>query len=163
MLGLGLAVVYSLLAITRFRDERVRGLSVDQAVARTVATAGRTILFSGLTVAVSLAGLLFLTGGFRSVAYGGIGIVVVGLLAGLTLIPALLGVWGGRVRPTSTGSDHGAFFRLSSMVQCRALAIVPVAAAALVLLAAPFWRANVQDTDYRYLPRGTETRSFFSA
>src|SRR6266496_1308 len=56
MLGLGLAVDYTLLAVSRFREERGRGLAVPDAVARTVATAGRTILFSGLTVAVSLAG-----------------------------------------------------------------------------------------------------------
>jgi putative drug exporter of the RND superfamily len=163
MLGLGLAVDYSLLAISRFREERGRGLDVPSAVERTVGTAGRTMLFSGATVAICLAGMLFLQGGFRSVAYGGMGVVVVGLLAGLTLIPALLGVWGARVRPSNGVTDHGVFYRLSRIVQKRALVIVPVAAAVLLVFAAPFLQAHYQDSDYRYLPPGSGVREFYSA
>jgi RND superfamily putative drug exporter len=163
MLGLGLAVDYSLLAISRFREERGRGIDVPGAVERTVATAGRTILFSGATVAVCLAGMLFFQGGLRSVAYGGMGVVAVGLLAGLTLIPALLGVWGTRVRPSNGVTDHGVFYRLSRIVQKRALVIVPVAAAVLLVFAAPFLQAHYQDSDYRYLPRGSGVRNFYTA
>jgi len=162
MLGLGLAVDYTLLAVSRFREERRRGLDVAEAVGRTVATAGRTILFSGLTVAVSLAGLLFLQGGLRSVALGGIGVVGVGILAALTLLPALLGMAGGRIRPASPERpDHGAFFRLSRLVQRRAGVIVPAVVGVLVLLAVPFTQARVQETDYRYLPTSSETRAFY--
>ncbi len=164
MLGLGLAVDYSLLATGRFREERALGLDVPAAVERTVATAGRTIVFSGLTVTASLAGLLFLTGGLRSVAYGGIGVVVVAMAAAVTLVPALLSIWGRRIRPAAARADgHGAFFRISRLVQRRAAILVPVLMAGLVLLVAPFAQARTQDTDSRYLPRSSESRQFFDA
>jgi putative drug exporter of the RND superfamily len=163
MLGLGLAVDYSLLAISRFREERGRGLDVPQAVERTVATAGRTILFSGATVGICLASMLFLQGGLRSVAYAGMGVVAIGLIAGVTLIPALLGGWGSRVRPANAVTDHGVFYRLSRLVQRRAIVIVPVVAAVLLVFAAPFLQAHYQDSDYRYLPRGSGVRNFYTA
>ena len=62
----------------------------------------------------------------------------------------MLGLWGGRIRPTAPrASDHGVFFRLSRLVQRRSLVIVPVVVAGLVLLAAPFTQARVQDVDHR--------------
>jgi putative drug exporter of the RND superfamily len=162
MLGLGLAVDYSLLAISRFREERGRGLDVAAAIERTVATAGRTIVFSGLTVTVSLTGLLFFTGALRSIAYGGLGVVLVAIAAGVTLVPALLSMWGRKVRPAVARADgHGVFFRISRLVQRRATILVPVLMAGLVLLAVPFGQARTQDTDARYLPRGSEARQFF--
>jgi putative drug exporter of the RND superfamily len=166
MLGLGLAVDYSLLAISRFREERARGLDVPGAVERTVARAGRTIVFSGLTVTVSLAGLLFLAGGLRSVAYGGIGVVLVAMAAAVTLVPALLSIWGRKIRPASArtvADGHGVFFRLARVMQRRAAIVVPVLVVGLAVLAVPFLQARTQDTDARYLPRSSENRQFFEA
>ena len=95
MLGLGLAVDYSLLVISRFREERAGGLELPEAIERTLATAGRTVAFSGLTVAASLCGLLAFAELFlRSLAWGGIGVVLVAMAAAVTLVPALLGLWG---------------------------------------------------------------------
>ncbi len=161
MLGLGLAVDYSLLAVSRFREERCRGRSVQEAVEATVATSGRTIVFSALTVTVSLAGMLFLNGGLRSVAWGGIGVVLVAMAAAVTLVPSLLAIWGRKIRPAArAASDHGAFYRVSRLVQRRAAILVPVLMAGLVLLAVPFTQARTQNTDSRYLPRSSENRQF---
>jgi putative drug exporter of the RND superfamily len=89
MLGLGLAVDYSLLVVSRFREERAGGLELAPAIERTMATAGRTVAFSGLTVAASLCGLLAFAEPFlRSLAWGGIGVVLVALVAAVTLVPA---------------------------------------------------------------------------
>jgi RND superfamily putative drug exporter len=145
MLGLGLAVDYSLLVISRFREERAGGLEIPGAIERTLATAGRTVAFSGLTVAAALCGLLAFAEPFlRSLAWGGIGVVLVAMVAALTLVPALLGLWGRRIRPGrgsvpsppehgAAPSDHGVFFRLSRLVQRAAPAIV---------VATPGWRTR---------------------
>ena len=108
MLGLGLAVDYSLLVISRFREERAGGLELPAAIERTLATAGRTVAFSGLTVAASLCGLLAFAEPFlRSLAWGGIGVVLVAMVAAVTLVPALLGLWGRRIRPAGPRGSGG--------------------------------------------------------
>jgi putative drug exporter of the RND superfamily len=108
MLGLGLAVDYSLLVTSRFREERAAGLDLPGAIERTLATAGRTVAFSGLTVAAALGGLLAFAEPFlRSLAWGGIGVVLVAMVAAITLVPALLGLWGGRIKPSRCGGPGG--------------------------------------------------------
>ncbi len=98
MLGLGLAIDYSLFVVSRFREELHHGLSVEDAVVRTVATAGRTVAFSGVTVAVALSALLLFPQNFlRSMGAGGIAAVLVAMVAALTMLPALLGVLGPKV------------------------------------------------------------------
>jgi len=100
MLGLGLAVDYALLMVVRFREERRHTDDVIAAVHRTVAGAGRTVLFSGLTVAVSLTGLLVFPSPFlRSMGLAVAAVVVVDMLAALTLLPALLARFGARIAP----------------------------------------------------------------
>ena len=178
MLGLGLAVDYSLLVISRFREERAGGLEIPEAIERTLATAGRTVAFSGLTVAAALCGLLAFAEPFlRSLAWGGIGVVLVAMVAALTLVPALLGLWGRRIRPGrgsgglmpslpengAAPSDHGVFFRLSRLVQRAAPAIVVGVAALLVLLALPFRHARLENSGLESLPRSSESRQLFEA
>ncbi|WP_330308803.1 MULTISPECIES: MMPL family transporter [unclassified Streptomyces] len=100
MLGLGLAVDYALLMVVRFREERRHTDDVIEAVHRTVAGAGRTVLFSGLTVAVSLTGLLVFPSPFlRSMGLAVAAVVVVDMLAAVTLLPALLARFGARIAP----------------------------------------------------------------
>ncbi len=98
IIGIGLAVDYSLLVVTRFREEISRGLEIDAALARTMRTAGHAILVSGFTVAVSLAGLLvFPLMVLRSIAISGIMVVGFAMLGALVLLPALLALYGGRL------------------------------------------------------------------
>jgi putative drug exporter of the RND superfamily len=168
MLGLGLAVDYSLLVVSRFREERAAGLEPPAAIERTLATAGRTVAFSGLTVAASLGGLLVFAEPFlRSLAWGGIGVVLVAMVAAVTLVPALLGLWGRRIRPSRRGSggdgssDQGLFYRLSRLVQRAAPVIVVLVAALLVLLALPFRHARLENSGLEALPRSSESRQLF--
>ncbi len=98
ILGLGLAIDYGLFVVSRFREELRRGASTEDAVARTMATAGRTVAVSGVTVAIALAGLLLFPQNFlRSMGFGGIAAVLVAMVAALTVLPALLGLLGHRV------------------------------------------------------------------
>jgi len=151
MAGLGLAVDYSLLLVNRFREERAAGLAPPEAIERTLASARRTVAFSGLTVAASLAGLLvFAEPLLRSLAWSGIGVVLVAVAAALTLIPALLGLWGRRIRPDRRGRwDHGLFYRQSRLVQRFAVVLVPLLIAGLVLLALPFGHRSGRSTSMR--------------
>ncbi len=164
MLGLGLAVDYSLLLVSRFREERAAGREAGAAVERTLATAGRTVAFSGLTVAVALSGLLVFAVPFlRSMAWGGIGVVLVAMAAAVTLIPALLGLWGRRIRPArAAASDHhGLFYRLSRVVQRFAGVLVPLLVVGLALLAVPFAHAKLQNSGLESLPRSSTVRQLF--
>jgi len=98
ILGLGLAIDYGLFMVGRFREELRRQHTVEEALARTVATAGRTVAVSGITVAMALASLLLFPEAFlRSMGYGGVATVIVDMLAALTVLPALLAVLGHRV------------------------------------------------------------------
>jgi RND superfamily putative drug exporter len=97
LVGLGLAIDYSLLLVTRWREERERGIPNHEAVIRAVETAGRTVAVSGLTVAIGLLSLIVLpVPGLRSVGIGGVLIPVVSTIVVLTLLPALLGGIGPR-------------------------------------------------------------------
>jgi putative drug exporter of the RND superfamily len=160
MLGLGLAVDYALLLVSRFREERATR-DLPAAVEAAAATAGRTVVFSGLTVAASLAGLLVFADPFlRSMAYGGGAVVLIDMLAAVTLLPALLGMWGHRVRPTRAGRQTGTglFASVSRVVQRRALLIVVAVAVPLAVAATPFLHARYQQPDAGFLPDGAESR-----
>ena len=98
MLGLAVGIDYSLLIVSRFKEEMRHGASPRDAVAKTGATAGRTVLFSGATVVVALVGLLIVPASFyQSLALGAILVVLASLAATLTLLPAVLALLGERV------------------------------------------------------------------
>ena len=98
LVGLGVAIDYSLFIVNRFREELARGLSVDDAIARSMATAGRAITFSGVTVAIGLAGMFFYQGTFlASMGYAGALVVAIAVFYGLTFLPAVLALLGPRV------------------------------------------------------------------
>ena len=165
MLGLGLAVDYALLIVNRFREERARGRETSEAVERTVATAGMTVAFSGLTVAVSMCGLLFLAEPFFwSLAFGGIGVVLIAMLGAITLLPATLGMVASRIKPAKQArANYGFFYRVSRLVQKGAVPIVAVIAVVLALLAVPFSRAKFEIQEVDILPAASESKKVFEA
>ena len=98
MLGLGMGIDYALFMVSRFREEMDGGLTPTEAVGRTMRTAGRTVIVSGLTVALALSSLLLFPMGFlRSMGWGGMAAVLVAMVAALTALPALLAVFGRRI------------------------------------------------------------------
>ena len=102
MLGLALAIDYSLFLTSRFREELKRGRTVEQAVERAVGTAGKAVLFSGVAVAVGLSGLLwFQASGLSSIGLGGAIVVVASVFYSLVFLPAILGMLGPRVNALS--------------------------------------------------------------
>jgi len=165
VLGLGLAIDYGLLIVSRFREERALGLAVADAVVRTCATAGRTVAFSGITVAVALCGLLVLDDPtFRSMGAAGIAVVLVAVAAALTLTPALLALLGDRLRVRAVAAqDDGRFARLARRVQRRPLLVALTTAAVLVASAAPFLGVRFVEGGAEVIPRSFETRQVADA
>ncbi len=168
ILGLGLAIDYGLFMVSRFREELHRQPTTEDAVAAAVATAGRTVAVSGVTVAVALAGLMLFPETFlRSMGYGGVATVLVDMLAALTVLPALLAVLGPRVnalrvrraaaRP-ARGEQSGAWYRLARSVMRRPAVYAVVIVVALLALAAPFRHITWGGTDARALPAGAPAR-----
>ncbi|HEX5880083.1 MAG TPA: MMPL family transporter [Actinomycetota bacterium] len=162
MLGLGLAVDYALLLVSRFREERATR-DLPAAIEEAVATAGRTVVFSGLTVAASLAGLLVFADPFlRSMAYGGGAVVLLDMAAAVTLLPALLGMWGRRIRPSrGDRAGTGLFASVSRLVQRRAPLIVVAVGVPLAVAVTPFLHVAYQQPDAGFLPPGASSRELY--
>ncbi|HEX9133009.1 MAG TPA: MMPL family transporter, partial [Ktedonobacteraceae bacterium] len=176
MLGLGLAIDYALFIVTRFREELGHGEGdVKGALERTMATAGRTITFSGLTVSTSLLGLMLFPEMFlRSMSMGAIAATLVAMLAALTILPALLAVLGHRVnalsiqrllrrnsssqRQVTSTETRGAWFRISEMVMRRPVVVGLAVLAILVTLGLPFLRVSFSTPDVKVLPSDQEAR-----
>jgi RND superfamily putative drug exporter len=141
LIGLGVAIDYALLIVTRWREERGHGYSNADAVIRAMGTAGRSVFFSGVTVAVSLAALIALPVPFlRSVGFTGLLIPVVSVLAALTLLPALLLVIGPRLdwpHRRSTDPESRLWRRIGAAVVRRRWVSIALATLALLVLAAP--------------------------
>jgi uncharacterized membrane protein YdfJ with MMPL/SSD domain len=177
ILGLGLGIDYGLFMVTRFREELHRQPTVEQAVARTVATAGRTVAVSGITVAVALTSLMLFPEDFlRSMGFGGVATVAVDMVAALTVLPALLAVLGHRVnalrirrsvrRPMTepvSGEASGAWYRLAHSVMRRPVVYVTVIVIGLLALGAPFLRISWGGTDARTLPAASTVRQVSQA
>ncbi|MVO89457.1 MMPL family transporter [Streptomyces sp. p1417] len=167
-LGLGLGVDYALLMISRFREQLAAGASVEDAVRRTMSTAGRTVAFSAATVAAALAALMVFPQYFlRSFGYSGVGVVLIAALATLFVMPALLNVLGHRVdkgrmpwvKPGRTAdSGSSVWGRLARTVMRRpSLTALPVLAV-LLLAASPLLGITFGTADERVLPEGAESR-----
>jgi uncharacterized membrane protein YdfJ with MMPL/SSD domain len=148
LIGLGIAIDYSLLIVYRFREELHRTDSKDDAIVRTMETAGRAVLFSGATVAIGLALLLFMPSPFmRSMGIGGFLIPLVSMLAAVTLQPALLSLYGRRgvrraaiFRRVRDSGNRGFWVRLSAAIMHRPLAFLIGGIALLLTIGMPvFW------------------------
>jgi RND superfamily putative drug exporter len=171
-LGLGLAIDYALFIVRRFREELATGADPLPAIGTTLRTAGRTVLFSALTVAVSLAAMLLFPQYFlRSFAYAGMAVVLLAAAAALILLPAALILLGHRVNsldlrqlfrrgaPKKTeAQDSGtAWARTATLVMRRAPFFALGTTAVLVLLGLPFLGVKFGTADDRQLPASAES------
>ena len=166
ILGLGLAIDYSLFVVARFREELACGHDVETAIVKTMSTTGRAVAFSGLTVLASACGLFVFPQMFlRSVAFGGVAVVIGSLVMAMTLLPALLSTLGTRVdslrvpflKPTTT--EAGTFWVfIAKTVMKRPIVVAVLVVVPMVMLALPFQRFKPALPDHRILPAGTEAR-----
>ncbi len=161
MLGIGLGIDYGLLMVNRFREERGNGLGVQDAVVATIASAGTTVVFSSLTVAVAMSGLfVFGVPLLTSFGIAGLSVVLLAMLAAITLLPATLAVVGHRIEPSlPTADTQGRFYRLARWVQGRPVVVAGSVAIVLIVLGAPFLSARFENGDARALPRSSEVRA----
>ncbi len=165
LIGLGIAIDYSLFIVSRFREELANGRTVEEAVAVTMGTAGRAIAFSGLTVAIGLAAMLFYRGTFLvSMGICGAIVVAISVLLGLTFLPALLAVIGSRInrlsipilRPRPFG--QGMWHRVAVAVMRRPVAVLVPTVAVLLAAGSPFLHLHLASTDVTQLPPDAEAR-----
>ncbi len=200
VLGLGLCIDYGLLVVSRYREElRVvaalldaepsapgRGRSVNAreqraaALVRTLSTAGRTVVFSAVTIGISLCGLLVFSADIlRSMGLAAASVVVVALLVALTLVPALLAIGGARLtRPGAAtrvpglrvlaralgdvAPEEGAFSALARRVQRRPWLVIAAVVAVLGVAAAPVLGISLRSDDVELLPADNPSRVFFT-
>jgi RND superfamily putative drug exporter len=179
MLGLALAIDYSLFITSRFREELARGRTVEQAVERAVGTAGKAVLFSGVAVAIGLSGLLwFRASGLSSIGLGGAIVVLASVFYSLTFLPAILGMLGPRVNSLSVGGllrrlglkrddedevrrsrwEHVAFG-----VMRRPLAVLIPVLALLLIVGSPYLRLTQGVPDATVYPAGVPSRDAWVA
>ncbi|MFE1954059.1 MMPL family transporter [Streptomyces sp. NPDC059524] len=161
VMGIGLGVDYSLFVISRFREELDTGHDAAEATRRAVGRAGRTVAFSGLTVAVSLACLLLFPFPFlRSFAYSGIAVVLTSVFAALVVLPAALARLGDRVRRrTPAPAGRSGWWHTNALrMMRRPLAYGIPALAVLLALAAPALGISFGTPDDRVLPASTSSR-----
>ncbi|GAB3137867.1 MMPL family transporter [Microbispora hainanensis] len=164
VMGVGLGVDYGLFVIFRFREELRRGLPVPEAVTRTVRTAGRTVLFSGVTVAASLSVLFAFPFPFlRSFAYAGIAVVVAAVAGATVALPAALALLGHRVARAAPvwAARRGFWHGLALRVVRRPLAFGGAALAVVLLLGSPFLGIRFGLPDDRVLPSSAPVRQMY--
>ncbi|WP_148613613.1 MMPL family transporter [Nocardioides rubriscoriae] len=158
-LGLGLAIDYTLFLLTRYREELDRQGPTYGAVLTTMATAGRTIVFSAATVAVALVTLtVFPLGFLQSMGIAGAVVAVVAAVASLVITPALLGLWGAKLARRRSKAAEGRWYRLSHAVMRRPGAVAAVTAVVMVALAAPALRAEWTPVDSSVVPENLSAR-----
>ena len=172
-MGLALAIDYSLFIVSRYREQLRAGAETDEAIRTAMRTAGRTVLFSALTVGLSLAAMLVFPVYFlRSFAYAGIGVVGLATIAALLLLPSILKVLGprvdsldlhaplrrifGRPAPVAKPLEQTFWYRFATAVMKRALPIGLVVVAILLLLGSPFLHAKWGYPDDHVIPTSTQ-------
>ena len=167
MIGIGVAVDYSLFVVSRFRRELRGGATRDEALRRALSSSGTAVVFSGAAVAVSLGGLFVIdVNAVRSMAIGAIVVVTISVLATVTLLPALLSLVGPgverlRVRlPWRTGESGDPVFwrRWTEAVMAHPLRALALTVPLLLLVAAPLLDIRTNNRGLEQLPRGAEVR-----
>jgi RND superfamily putative drug exporter len=158
-LGLGLGIDYSLLVVNRFREELHSGKSVDEAVKRTVETAGKTVFYSGLTVVITLAALMLFPLMFlKSFGYAGVTVVIMAVLGALVALPALLAILGKRIdkavvrKSALKPKEDGRWAQTARFVMRKPVSVVVLSLVLLTVLAAPIKNIVFSQVDSRVLP-----------
>ena len=174
-LGLALAIDYSLFMVSRYREELRKGRPVEDAIVATVRTAGRTVLFSALVVGLSMSAMIVFPMYFlRSFAYAGLGVVAMAALASIVVLPACLALIGtrvnaldmragvrrllGRPAPAPKPVQAGFWYRLAGAVMRRPAVLGLSVTAILLVLGAPFLKANFGYPDDRIINSGASSR-----
>jgi RND superfamily putative drug exporter len=164
LIGLGVAIDYSLFTVSRYREELAAGHAYPEALARALEHAGRVVCFSGLVLGTGLGGLLFFRGSFLwAMGVGGIVVVVLAMVFALTFLPAVLAVLGPKIHawrlPISHfGPSAGFWHRAASWVMRRPLSILVPTLALLALIGSPFLRLEMTAADVRVLALDVEAR-----
>lgn len=171
LVGLAVGIDYSLFIVHRYREERALGREKIEAISTAGATASRTVFFSGMAVAIALAGMLIMPDPtFQSFAIGAILVVAATVLAALTLLPAALGLLGDRVNwltvpfigsrgdPETTGGVWGWIIKI---VTAQPVLSVLVTGALLIALAVPLVNLNLGNIGISTLPASSEMRHAF--
>ena len=176
MIGLAVGIDYSLVIISRFRDELDRGLDVQAAIERAGATAGRTVLFSGLTVVIALFGMLIVPFSFfQSLGTGAILVVLVALAATLTFLPANLALHGARInrlpipyfgrrrQPSEASENAGDGFwdRITRLVMRFPHISIILVGAPMVVAIVFYFQINTGLNGVDVFPEGAESREAF--
>jgi RND superfamily putative drug exporter len=158
-LGLGLGIDYSLLIVNRFREELHAGKSVDEAIKKTVATAGKTVFYSGLTIVITLASLMLFPLMFlKSFGYAGVTVVIMAVLGSLIALPALLAILGKRIdkavvrKSALKPKEDGRWAQTARFVMAKPISVVTLSLIALGVLAAPITNIVFSQVDSRVLP-----------
>ena len=173
-MGLGLAIDYSLFMVSRFREEMARGADASTAISITLGTAGRTVLFSSLTIAAAVGSLTVFPINFLwSMGVAGIIVALTACAVALTLLPAVLRLLGPRVNAlapsawrravTSPAAKSGFWYRFSWFVMRRPVPVAVLSAALLIALGLPFLGIRFNSVDQTDLPAGTEARQVSDA
>lgn len=169
LIGLGLAIDYALFIVSRFREEMAEGFDTHTAVTRTVATAGRTVVFSAIMVGVSLSSMLIFPQAFlKSVAYGTISAVVQAAILSLTILPILLSYLGKRIdalhigprkkEPTPLQLYNGLWGRIAGGAMKRPAATIVPLVFLMLVMALPMGNLKFGGINETYLPPDNETR-----
>ena len=158
-LGLGLGIDYALLMVNRFREELHHGKSVEESVITTVATAGKTVFYSGLTVFVTMASLLFFPLNFlKSFGYAGVAVISLAVIGAVIALPALLAILRERVdkgvvrRSAITPKEDGRWAQTARMVMRRPIPVVVASLTILGIMTLPVANIAFAQIDSRVLP-----------
>ena len=170
-LGLGLAIDYSLLMVSRYREELARHGPGYQALAVTLRTAGKSVIFSAVTVGAALAALMIFPQDFLfSMGFGGLIVAIVAAVVAVGVLPAVLALLGNKVnalaprrwRERSEAADQveqsGGWYRLSHLVMRRPAIVAIVSAGFMILLALPAFGVKFTTTDSSVLPQSANAR-----
>ncbi|MHB8420954.1 MAG: MMPL family transporter [Myxococcales bacterium] len=167
LIGLGVAIDYSLFTVSRYREELAAGHGTEEALRRGMARSGRVVAFSGAAVATGLAGLLFFEHSYLwAMGVGGAVVVALSVLYALTFLPALLAVLGPRLeagRASLSNVGGGFWHRTATQVMRHPVAVLLPTLGLLAVMAVPFWHLRMAVADVTVLPGRVEARRGYEA